>query len=161
QFAAAHGTSCVEALAGEHPRVRQPHRAWTPSCSSARRRRSADSRTPCISGDAGTIGRAPPQQREEERMDEQPQALPLDPDGIPEELKSVPRWVPWAYQRQKGAWEKTPVWEQTDARWGPFADALRASQEQALGGLQFALDPDEGILAVVLQECRDPATGQI
>src|SRR5438874_9868404 len=56
-----------------------------------------------------------------ERGEQKPVALPVNPDGIPEELKAIPQWVCWSYERRcdsKGVWKwtKPPINARTDRR---------------------------------------------
>src|SRR5437016_1793199 len=81
---------------------------------------------------------------------EKPKALPVNQDGIPDDLKALPQWVCWRYQQRpdkKGSlkWTKPPInprtgqlAKSTDAStWGTFAEAFDHYQNQQLDGIGF------------------------
>jgi putative DNA primase/helicase len=74
-----------------------------------------------------------------------PHALPVDPEGIPEELKQLPQWVVWHYEwiHKRQEWAKVPLQSRPllqtppDAQcartndmstWGTFDEAMQAYQ---------------------------------
>jgi predicted DNA-binding transcriptional regulator AlpA len=66
-----------------------------------------------------------------ESAPEKPKALPVNPDGIPTELKERDQWVCWAYRRRNGRWTKPPINTCTGrnaepddpSTWATFAEA--------------------------------------
>jgi hypothetical protein len=111
-----------------------------------------------------------------------PQALPVNPDTIPAELKALSQWVVWRYVEEvdpetgESDWDKPPVNARTlglasatdPGTWADFATALAAylDAENGLDGVGFVpwrLPGDEtaGVIAVDLDHCRDPQSGRL
>src|SRR5262245_22628755 len=85
-----------------------------------------------------------------ESRSEKPPALPVNPDGIPAELRERPQWVCWRYdhRRSRGGahkWTKLPLDAKTlraasstdPATWGEFAAAMDACRAGRLDGIGF------------------------
>jgi putative DNA primase/helicase len=77
-------------------------------------------------------------------LKEVPRTLPVNPDGIPQELKDVPQWVCW-WWRGKDKWTKVPV----DAKTGGNADitdpAYLRTFDQAMAYYQQHSDTIAGV----------------
>ena len=118
------------------------------------------------------------------RSASRPKPVPVDPDGISDALKAIPRWVVWRYVEDvdPGTGEvdfnKPPVNARTGGpasstnpkTWTTFAEALAAYQRGGLDGIGIVLtrikgedDKEEagGLVGVDLDDCRDPKTGEI
>jgi putative DNA primase/helicase len=96
-----------------------------------------------------------------------PQILPVNPEGIPPELRSLPQWVLWRLERRKDKWTKAPYQpngqtaSSTDPRtWCIFSAAVDAFQRGGFNGIGFVFNGN-GIMGVDLDSCRDPATGTL
>ncbi len=91
--------------------------------------------------------------------------IPLTPSEIPEELRSLQRWVVWRYERKSGNWTKVPV--VADDRlvrasstnpesWRGFDEALACvDRHESLAGLGFVFTSEDGYIGVDLDECCD------
>src|SRR5262245_869981 len=89
----------------------------------------------------------------------------LDPSGIPDELKELPRWVAWRVRLRPGRKkpEKVPVdpttgrpADHSDPRtWSPFDAAYRRCRDDGLAGVGFVFAGD-GFAGVDLDGCRNP-----
>ncbi|MCI0463309.1 MAG: DUF3987 domain-containing protein [Gemmataceae bacterium] len=135
---------------------------------------------------AGPLPPAPAGSRERmtkaglEASAEKPKALRVIPENIPADLKRLAQWVGWCYigevDPETGVvdWNKPPVSVATGqhasstnpATWTDWPTALAAHQRGRFDGLGFVLhrDPQEsapGLVAIDLDKCRDPQTGQI
>ena len=100
-----------------------------------------------------------------------PSVLPVNPDGIPADLKDAARWVLWklAWKANKdgtGKWDKVPVTtagrgaKTNDPRtWGTFEAVLAAYRKLRYDGIGFVLG--NRFAGVDLDDVRDPATGAI
>jgi primase-polymerase (primpol)-like protein len=116
--------------------------------------------------------------------DPKPPALPVAPEGLPLEVRELPRWACWTYRRRRGRWTHQPVscftreTVTTDdgEHWSTFEQAIQAQAEQGGEGVCFSLRPlmhavdnnppapaDDGahFVAVTLEDCRDPNTGRL
>jgi len=97
-----------------------------------------------------------------------PRALPLIPDGIPGELESEDRWVPWRWESRNGKWTKVLVNAASGCRasstdpssWSRFEQAVRYAQEKRLPGAGFVFTGSP-FAGVDLDSCRDPETGRL
>jgi hypothetical protein len=105
-----------------------------------------------------------------------PQAVPVNLDGIPAQLKQVDRWVVWRYVEDTDpdtgevSWDKPPVCacngrpaSSTNSRsWTTYDLAVGAYEQGGLDGLGFVLSPsggsDERLVGVDLDKCRDQQT---
>jgi putative DNA primase/helicase len=94
--------------------------------------------------------------------------IPVQADAIPNELKAIPRWVCWKYEKKDGTWRKPPINCRTgkkadvtdSASWATFDQALAYYRKHRLAGIGFVLNGD-GYCGVDLDDCRDPETGQL
>jgi hypothetical protein len=105
---------------------------------------------------------------------ERPQALPVNPDGIPDELKERDQWVCWRYEWRKdakggGKWTKVPIDPGTGRKarandpstWGSFGAALERCQSDGLDGIGFEFSADDPYCGVDLDDCRDRDGGGV
>jgi putative DNA primase/helicase len=103
---------------------------------------------------------------------QKPTALPVLPEGIPETLRALPRWVGWRYELAKGKWTKTPVnvWTGNHASstdpgtWATFEQARAAYRSGGLDGIGIVLAQDgdgPALVGIDLDHCRDPRTGEL
>jgi hypothetical protein len=106
-----------------------------------------------------------------ESAEERPPTLPVNPDGIPAELKALPQWVCWRWVRRDGKWTKVPVNPRTGKNARPNDPATAADFDTALkrcrlqpdryAGLGFLFTPSDPYTGVDLDDARDPETGDI
>jgi putative DNA primase/helicase len=119
-------------------------------------------------------------------MPPRPPRPPLFPDRIPPVLMSHRRWLVWRYEWQprRRKWTKPPynpvtgrAAASTDPEcWGTYEDALATYERGDWDGIGFALGPGKAgpegagcgegdgaadIVALDLDECTDPQTGQL
>jgi putative DNA primase/helicase len=104
---------------------------------------------------------------------EKPATLPVNPDGIPAELRKRPQWVCWRWEQRAEKktgqlkWTKPPVNPRTGrhasstdpATWGTFEQALAAYRAGDADGVGFVIT--EPYTGLDLDDCRDPRTGAI
>lgn len=96
-------------------------------------------------------------------------ALPVEPDGIPEELKRRPQWVNWKYARDGKKWTKHPYNPRTERKasstdlltWSTFAETLEAYEAGTYSGVGFMFCSGDPYVGVDLDSCIDPETGEI
>ena len=108
---------------------------------------------------------------------ERPKALRVDPEGIPVELKNIPRWINWEYQLKSGKWTKVPLDPQrkcaancSDSKnWRTYETALDRSggwdpdpnlnmelgicEETAGDGIGFVLNEDDDLIGLDCDKC--------
>jgi primase-polymerase (primpol)-like protein len=93
----------------------------------------------------------------------------VNPENIPHDLRTRPRWLCWVYgeKRKGGKWPKVPVSARTGnanidatdrSELASFADALDMYESGGVDGVGFSLAPDDPYAAVDLDGCVDPAT---
>jgi hypothetical protein len=92
---------------------------------------------------------------------------------IPEHLKSIPNWIVWRLEDREGDPKPakvpyTPVAStsrlasSTDPQtWGTFGAALTVYELNGYSGIGFVLAPENGLVFIDLDECRNPDTGLI
>lgn len=100
-----------------------------------------------------------------------PRALPVQPENIPQDLKTIPRWVLWkSVQRAKPngekVWAKMPMTvdgtaaSTTDPKtWTTYDDAIDALILGDFDGIGLVLGTD--IQGIDLDDCRDLDTGEL
>ena len=94
--------------------------------------------------------------------------LPLNPDGIPAQLKAIPRWLLWRLEDRAGKPSKTP-YQVSGAlakvndpdTWTTFETALAAYLKGGFSGLGIALSDDDDLTGVDLDKCLNPNTGEL
>jgi len=89
-------------------------------------------------------------------------------DGIPEELKAIPRWVVWKSENREGRWTKPPL--RSDGHgyasvtnpdtWSTFDDAWTAYRDKHPDGVGFVLNGDD-IVGLDFDKCRCPALDSV
>jgi putative DNA primase/helicase len=100
-----------------------------------------------------------------------PQALPVQPDNIPVELRTRHQWVNWRYEYQpernpRKPWTKPPFQINGNHAsstgphtWTTFDIALQVIRN--FDGLGFAPSEQDPYTFTDLDHCRDPVTGEI
>ncbi|MFW5488987.1 MAG: hypothetical protein ACNI3A_11340 [Desulfovibrio sp.] len=98
----------------------------------------------------------------------EPNWLPPEEVGIPEELKSIPQWVCWRAvlrgEGEKARWTKPPVNPHSNenakandpATWAPFATAwkhYKANRWAGMRGVGFVLTPETPFAGIDLDHC--------
>lgn len=101
---------------------------------------------------------------------DRPTGLPVQPDNIPDDLKTLNRWVVWRYEwsDDKGKWDKPPSVvangqlrrqrhaSSTDpSTWGSFKDACTAYEQGGWDGVGFMLTKTDGFWVLDLDDCVD------
>lgn len=103
-------------------------------------------------------------------QDSPPEALSVEPGGIPSELKKRRQWVNWKYAKdEKGKWTKHPYNPRTGRKakstdlmtWSAFEDALEAYEFGKYDGIGFVFCSGDPYVGVDLDGCVDPETGEI
>jgi len=96
--------------------------------------------------------------------------LDLVAQETPACLRQRPQWVCWKYIERDGKWTKCPVNPATggladstdNSTWDTFEQAIAACQQSSdLAGVGFVFTPDDPFCGVDLDDCIDPATGQL
>jgi primase-polymerase (primpol)-like protein len=101
-----------------------------------------------------------------------PKALPVRPDGIPEEMTAVPHWVAWKYwwAPERAKWTKIPISPHTDRlaksndpeTWSSFeCTYLHCYRESDADGLGYVFASDDPFCGIDLDDAIDPATGEL
>ncbi len=98
-----------------------------------------------------------------------PATLSVEPDTIPDELKTRDQFLCWDWEFRDPRWTKPPLRargsgyaKSTDpTTWAPFDVAIAAYQQRDLAGIGFALTADDTFFFLDLDHCRDPETGEI
>ncbi len=102
-----------------------------------------------------------------------PQALPVNPEGIPDALKEFNHWIVWrAVPKQDGnGFDKVPhnakdgsKASSTDSRtWSTFLEALEAykSSPDRWDGIGFVLSSGDPFVLIDFDDCRNPDTGEV
>ena len=94
-----------------------------------------------------------------------PTALPVKPELIPQELKTIPRWVVWRLELwvkkdEKIVWKKVPY--QTSGRlaqvtnpkhWCSYNEAIDAYIMDGFDGIGIAFDGSDGVHGIDLDKC--------
>lgn len=94
-----------------------------------------------------------------------PQALPVTPANLPDELATYSHWVGWEYALREDKWTKPPhdprSWEiasaTNPATWGTYTDAIGGYQRGRGDGFGFVLTNKDPFFAVDLDKCIDDA----
>ena len=97
-----------------------------------------------------------------------PTALEVRPEGIPAELRALPRWVLWRWWWTGSKWTKPPYQPDgtnastTDsATWVAFEYAIAVYLGGGFDGIGFVLTDDDDLAGVDLDHVVDPETGSI
>src|SRR5829696_9078904 len=95
--------------------------------------------------------------------------LPVQPEGIPEELKVRPQWVDWKLEERDGDVTKVPYTPRTNRKasstdlltWGTFDEVLDALRTEHFDGIGFVFSSADPYCGVDLDGCRNPETGEV
>lgn len=89
--------------------------------------------------------------------------------AVPDALRSRPQWVTWRYEERPGDPKPTKVpynarrggkASSTDPdTWSTFAEAL--ARADGSDGIGYVFAPDDAVVGIDLDHCRDPGTGVI
>jgi len=102
----------------------------------------------------------------------QPEPLPFDADGVPEDIRERKQWVAWRYKwdSDRDEWKKVPVnpatggfASSTDSdTWTSFAEAIayHDRDDTDTDGVGFVVSDDDLLVGIDLDDCRDPDTGE-
>jgi putative DNA primase/helicase len=89
-------------------------------------------------------------------------------DNIPAELRELNQWVVWRREERDGKTTKVPYDAKTGSRASSTDPTAWTTIEQAAGvaelgadGVGFVFTDDDPYCGVDLDDCRDPATGEI
>lgn len=93
----------------------------------------------------------------------------MTPNALPIALRDRPQWVCWASRRRDGKQTKVPLNPDTGgfastadpATWGSFDAALMGATRPNVDGIGFVFTDEDPYVGVDLDDCRDPATGQL
>lgn len=93
-----------------------------------------------------------------------PSVLPVNPDGVPDQLKALPQWILWRLEWIDGRWTKTPYQAEPALRrreikaktndpdtWTDFETvmtALTMPRKEPYTGIGFCLIPDGGLCVI-------------
>ena len=95
--------------------------------------------------------------------------LSVQPECIPEEIKTYRAWVLWKRARIGDRWTKHPYSvhtarkaSSTDSRtWGSFEEVLEAYEAGGYDGIGFVLSTGDPYCGVDLDDAVDPETGKM
>jgi putative DNA primase/helicase len=97
--------------------------------------------------------------------------FPVNVSSIPQKMREGANWVGWVEQPRNGTDQitKPPINPQTGhfakpndpTTWGTLAEAQTAVEQFSLTGIGYALTRGAGIVAVDLDDCRNPETGDL
>jgi primase-polymerase (primpol)-like protein len=115
-----------------------------------------------------------PTKAEIESSPQRPQALPVNPEGIPVELREYPQWVCWRYEwrvdkKGKGKWTKPLIDPKTGRlasstvpkTWVTFSEAMDYFYDSDADGIGFVFSADDPFTGIDLDDCRDSATKEL
>lgn len=106
-------------------------------------------------------------------MSDRPEALTFKPGAVPDKLRDRDNWVAWRHEWKSGreGWTKIPIdattgdfGSPTDPRtWSSFERALDYHDDPATDtdGVGFVVSDSGAVCGIDLDDCRDPATGDI
>jgi putative DNA primase/helicase len=98
-----------------------------------------------------------------------PTPLPVQWEAIPAELGALAQWVSWQYEPRDGQWTKPPLNVRTGhhashadpSTWATRDEVQAAYEAGRSQGGGFVLTESDPYVAIDLDKCRDPATGEI
>jgi len=105
-------------------------------------------------------------------MLQKPPALAVDFNGIPVDLKMIPRFCLWKYtlvgEGESQKWSKLPVQpngkaaKSTDpTTWADFLTVQKAYENGDFSGIGFVFTGDDDLVGIDIDDCRDPQTGTL
>jgi putative DNA primase/helicase len=105
-------------------------------------------------------------------MLQKPPALPVDFNGIPVDLKMIPRFCLWKYtlvgESDKQHWSKLPVQptgkaasSTNPATWADFFTVQKAYENGNFDGIGFVFTGDDDLVGIDIDDCRDPQSGEL
>lgn len=98
---------------------------------------------------------------------EKPKPLPVKPENIPDELKSLKRWCVWKYELVNGRWTKIPYhplnnWRASSNNpdtWATFKSCIdkyeRSTKSGHIAGVGFFLDKEDDLVGCDIDHCCD------
>jgi putative DNA primase/helicase len=98
-----------------------------------------------------------------------PRILKVQPQGIPNEIKTYRAWVPWKCTRVGDKCTKHPYEvrtgrkaSSTDSRtWGPFEEILKSYEAGNYDGIGFVFSTGDPFCGVDLDDAVNPETGEV
>ena len=93
----------------------------------------------------------------------------VNPNGIPQELKDIPRWVIWKLENRNGKQTKVPYCAFDSGKrakvddkntWSTFKVAWQAYQQGLCDGVGLVLSSDDELYGIDLDNVYDPSTGK-
>lgn len=88
--------------------------------------------------------------------------------SVPDELRKLNQWVLWKYEERDGKQTKLPcrlngnlAKANDPGTWTSYEAAVNAVPRIKAEGVGFVFSPDDPFAGIDLDDCRDPATGQI
>ena len=95
--------------------------------------------------------------------------VPVDAEGVHEELQSFDHWVVWKAAKKDAGFDKWPynartgeLASTTDSRtWAPFATAVTTYIRDGYDGVGFVFSTGDPFTGIDLDKCRNPETGAI
>ncbi|MFN0055544.1 MAG: AAA family ATPase [Planctomycetales bacterium] len=94
--------------------------------------------------------------------------LPVNPNGIPAELKARPQWVLWRSVVRQSRPTKQPFQvngqlaeSDNPATWNTFDAVLAVYQRGGWSGIGFVFSADDDFVGVDFDGCRNPENGEI
>jgi len=98
----------------------------------------------------------------------QPFTLPVLSENIPPELKAHPHWVMWRWLERDGNATKPPLQingkpakVNSPATWCDYPTAIAAYETGKFAGIGIVLTPNDDLIGVDLDDCRDPISGAL
>ena len=92
-------------------------------------------------------------------------------ENIPQELKDLPQWVNWRWEKTEKGKDTKPLYESKTGwkanhsdplTWGPFERAVK-SLDAGFGfhGIGFVFSKDDPFCGIDLDKCRDAVSGNV
>lgn len=100
-----------------------------------------------------------------------PDALTVNVEAIPPQLRQRLQWVCWRYEWVKGRqkWTKRPINANTGglasstnaSTWATFREAVAYMTQHGMDGIGYVFSPDDPFAGIDLDKCRDALTGAL
>jgi len=105
-------------------------------------------------------------------MQQQPIALEVDFNSIPNDLKRIPRFCLWKYtlvgDGESQKWSKLPVQPNgkfasstNPSTWTDFFTAQKAYENGNFSGIGFVFTGDDNLIGIDIDDCRNPESGDL